>query len=883
MIFNNHNETKIKSALQQQLLVLDGAMGSLLQQQGWGTSLPERLNIENPEVIADIHKKYLEAGANIITTNTFSANSVTLAEQGLSSRAYEFALSGARIARTVADDWAEKSSAPCFVAGSMGPTRHSLTLGDENKMVSFDQMAAAYAEQAEGLIDGGVDILLIETAFDTLNVKAACVGANTAMQKSGKSIDLWISITINDAAGRMLAGHTVEDFYKVAKALRPLVISINCGGGAKMMAPFIERLSKIAYCFVGAYPNAGFPNEFGKYEQQPQSMVEELSHLLKDRCLNIVGGCCGTTEQHIKALREYIDAENIMPRQLPKLSENTEDFTVVGERCNVLGSKAFAKVIENGDYEAALAIACRQAEQGAHVIDFNLDAPMLNAQVEMQKLLSKIPAIPALVGKTLMIDSSDWTVVQTALRSTPNKVIINSISLKEGEDTFIQRAEETLVFGADIVVMAADESGQAVSYDHRMEVCRRAYRILTEKLNYPASRIIFDPNMLAVCTGVENHNSYAMDFLRTTRSLRAEMPEVRIIAGVSNLSFSFRSSNAFREAMHAVFLDHARQAGMNMAIVNPASPLTGKEVDNELKSLFDRLMLKGEDVTAELSDWAERMKSANKSQPTPPAITTQDLTAEHRIELAIEQGTAAHVDEAITELLKTLSPIEIVEGPLMQAMEKVGQKFGAGEMYLPQVVKSAQTMKQIVSTLEPLIEKDKASLQNTPTVLLATVEGDVHDIGKNICATILRCNGFNVVDLGIMVKTQSIVDEAIRLQPQLIGLSGLITPSLSHMIEVARQLECKGIKVPLFIGGATTSAKHTARFIATEYSSPVVWTNDASQFALAALRILNADDAHIFVENLHKEQKLLCEDSTAPANIKSLSEARKAKVHLNFD
>ncbi len=882
-MFDNHNESKLKLALQHQLLLLDGAMGSLLQQQGWNTIQPECLNIEKPEVIANIHKKYLEVGANIITTNTFSANRITLAELGMANEAYQLAYSGARIARTVADDWTERTSAPCFVAGSMGPTRHSLTLGDENKTVSFDQMAAAYAEQAEGLIEGGADILLIETAFDTLNVKAACVGAYTAMQKSGKTIDLWISITINDAAGRMLAGHTVEDFYKVAAALRPLVISINCGGGAKMMAPFIERLSKIAHCFVGAYPNAGFPNEFGKYEQQPQSMVEELSHLLKERCLNIIGGCCGTTEQHIKALREYIDDENIMPRQLPIPSENNEDFTVVGERCNVLGSKAFAKVIENGDYEAAISVACRQVEQGAHVIDFNLDAPMLNAQGEMKTLMSLIPAIPALVGKTLMIDSSDWSVIQTALRSTPNKVIINSISLKEGEDTFIQRAKEALVFGADIVVMAADESGQAVSYDHRMEVCRRAYRILTEKLNYPANRIIFDPNMLAVCTGVESHNSYAMDFLRTTRSLREEMPEVRIIAGVSNLSFSFRGSNAFREAMHAVFLDHARHAGMNMAIVNPASPLTGKEVDDELKSLFDRLMLSGEDVTAELSDWAERMKSAGKAQPMPSAITTQYLTAEHRIELAIEQGTAAHVDDAIAELLKTLSPIGIVEGALMRAMEKVGQKFGAGEMYLPQVVKSAQTMKQIVSTLEPLIEIDKTSQQNAPTALLATVEGDVHDIGKNICATILRCNGFNVVDLGIMVKTQSIVDEAIRLQPQLIGLSGLITPSLSHMIEVARQLERKGIKVPLFIGGATTSAKHTARFIATEYSSPVVWTNDASQFALTALRILNADDAHIFIENLHKEQKLLREDSTAPANIKSLSEARKAKVHLNFD
>ena len=869
--------------LNQKILLLDGAMGTLLQQRGWDVARPERLNEERPEAIADVHLAYLKAGADIITTNTFSANSVALSEEGNADKAYEWALAGAQIAKNVAQEWQAQKGKPCFVAGSMGPTSHSLTLADDSSRISFDKLAAAYAQQAEALIKGGVDVLLIETAFDTLNVKAAWVGAYAAMRAVQVEVPLWISITLNDASGRMLAGQTLEDFYNVVESIGPLIVSINCGGGAAMLAPFVERLSKIAACHVGVYPNAGLPNEWGAYEQTPQDMTRELFPLLKSGQLNVVGGCCGTTERHIEALRICIDSEDVRRRTVPHLDSKKENFIVVGERCNVLGSRAFARLIEQGEYESALVIARKQVAQGAEVIDINLDAPMINAKSEMQKLLRLLPAELLLVGRQLMIDSSDWEVVSVALRSAQNKMIVNSLSLKEGESLSLERAKEVLDFGADLVVMAADEEGQATTYERRMQVCRRAYDLLTQRLDFPPQRIIFDPNMLAVCTGVEEHSRYAMDFLKATRSLRSEMPHVGIIAGVSNLSFSFRGANAFREAMHAVFLDYAREAGMNMAIVNPAAALTGSDVEPELRHLFNILFQEGKDLTAELSVWAERMKMSSpiavaKEQAKP----TMEVGAELRLIRAVMTGDSSTIQMDVKELLLQMSPIDIVSGPLMSAMESVGKKFGAGEMYLPQVVKSAQTMKQIVSLLEPAMEAAATTQRQAPTALLATVEGDVHDIGKNICATVLRCNGFNIVDMGVMVKTQAIVEEAKRLKPQIIGLSGLITPSLAHMSAISAALEAEGITTPLFIGGATTSAVHTALFIAPQYSSPVVWTNDASQFALAALRIINENECQSFVDQLNREQSLLREQKTTEQRMVSLSEARKHKLQLNF-
>ena len=875
-----HYTSSFLSALSDRLLILDGAMGTLLQQKGCSRACLETLNVESPQIIEEVHLAYLHAGADIITTNTFSANRISLTENGLSDDAYDLALKGAQIARKVVDQWNATRKTQKFVAGSMGPTGISLTLTENLSANHFDEMVVAYEEQSSALIKGGVDVLLLETCFDTLNTKAACVGARRAMQQLEKDVPLWISFTVSDLNGRLLSGPTIEEYCNIIASMSPTIISMNCGWGAAAMVSFIERLSKVCPCYIGVYPNAGLPNEFGEYSQTPQIMVEELSTLLKRNLLNIVGGCCGTTPQHIAVLREYIVENSILCKPCPnQKTTSVHKFTIVGERCNVLGSKKFANLIESENYEAALEIARDQILKGADVIDINLDAPLINTKEAIIKFLKLFSSEPSLVGKTLMIDSSDWSVIQTAIRNVQGRVIVNSVSLKEGEVVFLERAAEVMDFGADLVVMAADENGQAITYERRMEVCRRAYKLLTEQLKFPAKKIIFDPNMLAVCTGVIEHANYAADFLKTTSEIIKTMPGVHVIAGVSNLSFAFRGANALREAMHAVFLKHAKIAGMDMAIINPASDLNTENIAPKLHEILDRIIKDGVDLANELTDWADILKRQQNKQPN-QKIEVDNSTPTERIQQAIIKGHGVTLQSDIESLLSQMQPLDIISGPVMSAMERVGNLFAEGNMFLPQVLKSAKTMKEIVEQIESYIPNNQSNEINAPLAILATVKGDVHDIGKNICATILRCNGFRVVDLGVMVETQEIVNQAKLLQPNLIGISGLITPSLAHMIDVATQLELEKMNIPLFIGGATTSAKHTARFIAPHYTAPVVWTNDASQLALVAVKLQNSNERPDFIKELKSQQQSLQQKES---DILSLDEARNNKLHLTFN
>lgn len=869
-----------RKALNERRLLLDGAMGTLLQQLGHVEKTPEVLNESHPEVIASVHQRYLNAGADIITTNTFSANRIALKDLNLAHKAHAFAKEGAMIARKVADDHACRNNKACFVAGSMGPTGCSLTL-QLDQTVSFDDMASAYQEQAEGLIAGGVDILLLETSFDTLNVKAALQGMRRAMNQSGVEVPIWVSITLSDATGRMLAGQTIGEFYRAIAWATPQVVSLNCGMGPAAMKPYVKQLDEAAQCAIAIYPNAGLPNDMGAYEQSAADFVKELSAVLETHHLNIVGGCCGTTDEHISALRHYLDQNEALPQvKSHKSSAPKQEFYIVGERCNVWGSKKFKTYIEQKDYENALTIACQQITQGANIIDVNLDAPMVDARQCMSEFLSLFPSEPLLVGADVMIDSSDWEVVSTALRQVHGRVFINSISLKEGEDIFLKRAAEANDFGASIVVMAADEQGQASTYERRIEICERAYKLLVDGLNYPPERIIFDPNTFAICTGDEEHRAYAIDFLNTTKYLREKFKHVHIISGVSNISFAFRGNDRLRQAMHAVFIEQARLRGMDMAIINPQAPLNSAQIDSALKALLDDAIIHGHDVSAELIEWSVAHKESNSANQTKNIMPkSTSLSPQEQLENFVMKGQSSQVLEPVEDLLKEFTPLQIISDLLMKTMEKIGQKFASGEMYLPQILKSAQTMKQVVAYLSEMMARDKQEAAHQPLVLLATVEGDVHDIGKNICATVLSCNGFKVLDLGVMVKSQEIVAQAKAHKPMLIGLSGLITPSLAHMEDVASRLQAEGLSIPLFVGGATTSALHTALKLSPLYQGLVCWTNDASQLAVKALKLLNEKERNELYDHTQQEYAEICQQHQVK-KLASIEEARAHKLNL---
>lgn len=862
----------LRQAIAKRILLLDGAMGSLIQ----AYKLSEKefrgdLNISGdfrlqgnndvlcltcPQVIRDIHRRYLEAGADIITTNTFNSQRISQAEYGCENLVKEINAEAVRLARLEANAFSTPEK-PRFVIATIGPTAKTLSISpDVNdpacRAITYDALRQAYSEQIYTLLEAGVDGLLIETVFDTLNAKAALDAAQSAMSETGMDVPLMLSITVNDKAGRILSGQTLEALLASISHIPLLSIGLNCSFGATDMLPCLRTLASKAPYFITAHPNAGLPNALGQYDQSPAMMAEQIKPFVTECLVNVIGGCCGTTPEHIAALAPLTNGEPHQPKTAEELNytlqlSGLEPLTLtseqnifinVGERCNVAGSRKFLRLIKENAYDDAIEIARKQVQDGAMVLDINMDDGLLDARTEMTHFLHLIGSEPDICRVPIMIDSSDWNVIREALKCVQGKSIVNSISLKEGEETFLAHAREIKRMGAAAVIMAFDEKGQADTYERRIEVCQRAYQLLTEKVGMPPYDIIFDPNVLAVATGMPEHDTYALDFIRTTAWIRKHLPGVHISGGVSNLSFSFRGNNYLREALHAVFLFHAQKAGMDMAIVNPATKVMYADIpERHLRIIEDVVLRPCQQASEALTNLAAELQDQQSLQTigTAEKQTGQrtDISVEERLEQAILQGTTAYLEEDINEALTRYArAVDIIEGPLMKGMKKVGERFGEGKMFLPQVVKAARSMKQAVCLLQPYMKEDdgKTSGQRKK-VLLATVKGDVHDIGKNIVGVVMACNGYEVIDLGVMVPAETIIQEALAQKVDVIGLSGLITPSLNEMIQVAKQLKKANIDVPLMIGGATTSALHTAAKIAPEYDGPVLWIKDASQNA----------------------------------------------------
>ena len=824
-----------------------------LRFRGWERELRgnnDLLSLTQPRLVRDIHSQYLQAGADILETNTFNSTSIALADYGMEGLAHEFNLAAARLAKEAALEWqARTPGQPRFVAGVLGPTNKTASISpDVNdpgfRAVSFDQLVAAYSEAAEALLEGGVDLLLVETVFDTLNAKAALVALENSFEARGVRRPILISGTITDASGRTLSGQTAEAFYNSVRHARPLAIGLNCALGARELRPYVEELARLAEMCVSCHPNAGLPNAFGEYEDTPEAMAREIGDWARNGWLNVAGGCCGTTPEHIGAMAEALHgvaprrpAERPRALRLAGLEPlNVDDqslFVNVGERTNVTGSKAFARLVLAGDYAGALAVARQQVENGAQVIDVNMDEAMLDSEKAMSTFLSLVAAEPDIARVPVMIDSSKWDVIEAGLKCVQGKPIVNSISMKEGEQEFLRQARLARKYGAAVVVMAFDEKGQADSLARRTQVCARAYGLLTEKAGLAPEDIVFDPNIFAVATGLEEHARYGLDYLEAVRWIRANLPEVRVSGGVSNLSFSFRGNDPVREAMHTAFLYHAIGAGMSMGIVNAGQLGVYEKLDPALRELVEDVILnRRTDATERLVEAAGRYKAGTKEAARDEAWRAG--TVEERLAHALVNGISTHIVADTEEARGKLPrPIQVIEGPLMDGMGVVGDLFGAGKMFLPQVVKSARVMKQAVAHLVPYIEAEKARSGEAGRakgrIVIATVKGDVHDIGKNIVAVVLQCNNYEVVNLGVMVPAQTILDTAAREKADAIGLSGLITPSLEEMSHVAREMERAGLKLPLLIGGATTSRAHTAVKISPHYSGPVVYVPDASR------------------------------------------------------
>lgn len=885
-----HNEMKsgFRQALAERTLLLDGGMGTMLQRQGRFEGPAEWLNVDAPERVAMIHRAYLEAGADVITTNTFSANAVALADYGCADQAEALAYAGARLAREVVDAFASHDGKRRFLAGSMGPTNRSLTLDAEGVRPSFDAMEQAYYEQAHGLIRGGVDVVLIETIFDIQNAKAAVAGARRAMTHLSAQgrVDVWLSLTLADADGRMLTGLSLDRFVAAMAYARPAVITLNCGFGPKALLPHVARLGALCTCAFGVYPNAGLPDASGAYTLSAEAFAEELRPLLAAGGVHIVGGCCGTTDAHIRALHDVLEdcGTRVENRPLTVLHDAT--LRLIGERCNVAGSRLFKTMIEEQRYADAVALAVKQVDAGAWGIDVNVDAPMLNGVMEMQHVLNAFVGEARLTGVPIMIDSSNWEVVAKALPRVSGKAIVNSLTLKDGEAAFLRKAREVAQYGAGLVVMAADEAGQATTYDRRVTVCQRAYTLLREHLDFPPEDIIFDPNVLAICTGVAEHMAYAKDLLQTIAELRRRFPESHIIGGLSNLSFAFRGCEPMRRALHSVFLHHAQQRGMDMVILSPAAMTPLDEIPQDLRDLLEAAVVKGIDVTHELMERSQQMraKTPTSTQKTEPSSVTSPA---ERLQNAVLHGGSATLEADLAQLLQTTPPLDIISTHLMSAMERVGDLFGRGEMFLPQVIRAAEVMRSVVALLQPHLETSEthdAPLAPQHTAILATVKGDVHDIGKNICATLLRCNGFEVIDLGVMVAPETIVEAAQKWHPDFIGLSGLITPSLGEMQTTIDALHQAGLQTPVLIGGATTSATHTALHLATHSEAPVLWTSDASQLVLLAQKLYvegaTARTLSPYVAQLQSEQEALRATNQPLSPLASLEAVREKRVEL---
>lgn len=884
---------------------------SSLQMQGNN----DVLNLSRPDVIMDIHRKYLRAGADLIETNTFSSQRISQADYHLENYARAIALEGARIARRAVDEFSTPDK-PRFVLGSVGPTNKTCSMSPDvsnpaMRDLTYDALFDAYFEQMDALIEGGVDAFLIETIFDTLNAKVAIDAALHAMKSRGVDLPIMLSVTVSDLAGRTLSGQTLDAFLASVSAYPIFSVGLNCSFGAQQMKPYLKELSQKAPYYISAYPNAGLPNSLGLYDESAESMSPKIREFIDEGLVNILGGCCGTTDEFIRKYAEM--AEGKTPRQprpfphtmqlsgLEQLNVTDEvHFVNVGERCNVAGSRKFLRLIKEKNYDEAMSIARKQVEDGALVIDINMDDGLLDAKAEMVNFLNLIAAEPDIAKVPVMIDSSKWDVITAGLKCVQGKCIVNSISLKEGEDVFIQHAKDVKRYGAAVVVMCFDEIGQATTYERRIEIAQRAYQILTEQVGMNPLDIIFDPNVLAIATGMEEHDSYALDFIRATSWIRKNLPGAHVSGGVSNLSFSFRGNNYVREAMHSVFLYHAILQGMDFGIVNPATKVTYSDIpEDELRVIEDVVLNRKQGAADELIELANRllaeeMSRKNGENPAnkPSAVHHQSSSqqawrnenVDKRLSYALRKGIGDYLEQDINEALQLYpKAVNIIEGPLMAGMNEVGELFGAGKMFLPQVVKTARTMKQAVAILQPYIEKEKQDGNGSKRgkVILATVKGDVHDIGKNIVGVVMACNNYEVIDLGVMIPAEQIVRKAIEEKADMIGLSGLITPSLEEMVNVAREMKAAGLDIPIMIGGATTSQMHVALKIAPVYGGPVVWMKDASQNVLAASRLLNAEEKGKYASELDvKYQELRETFGKEQEKLMSLEEARKKKLDL---
>ena len=867
------------------------------------------LNITRPDVIKAIHAEYLDAGADIIETNTFSTQRISLADYHMEELGYELSFEGARLAREVVDGYNKKTpEKPRFVAGAVGPTNRTASLSpDVNdpgyRAVTFDDLAEAYYEQIRGLVDGGSDVLLIETIFDTLNAKAALFAAKRYATESGKHLPIMISGTITDASGRTLSGQTVEAFWNSISHANLLSVGLNCALGAREMRPYLEELSEKANVYISAYPNAGLPNEFGAYDETPHETAHQVDDFIKAGLVNIVGGCCGTTPDHIGCIAEK--AAKHAPRQLPQVQPYMRlsgleavtitpeaNFVNVGERTNITGSPKFSKLILAENYEEALTVARQQVEGGAQVIDINMDEGMIDSEAVMVKFLNLVASEPDIAKLPIMIDSSKWSVIEAGLKCVQGKGIVNSISLKEGEDKFREHARKILSYGAATVVMAFDEQGQADNYERRIEICKRSYDILVNEIGFPPQDIIFDPNILTVATGLEEHNNYAVDFINATRWIKQNLPHAKVSGGVSNISFSFRGNNTVREAMHSAFLYHAIQAGMDMGIVNAGMLEVYEEIPKPLlERVEDVLLNRRDDATERLVEYADTVKSKGKEIIRDESWREEPV--QKRLSHALVKGIVEYIDVDVEEARHQYArTLEVIEGPLMDGMNIVGDLFGAGKMFLPQVVKSARVMKKAVAYLLPFIEAEKLlnadanQRSNAGKVLMATVKGDVHDIGKNIVGVVLACNNFEIIDLGVMVPAQKIIEAAKEHNVDIIGLSGLITPSLDEMVHFAKEMERQGFTIPLILGGATTSRIHAAVKVAPHYSGPAIHVLDASRSVTVCSTLMSKENRDEYIQGIKAEYDKAREAHMNKRNDKrflSLEEARGNKYQLNLD
>lgn len=916
----------LREVIKDRIIILDGAMGTMIQQygleeddfrgyryrnaEGMMKGNNDMLNLTRPDVIEDIHAKYLMAGADIITTNTFSSQRVSQADYGLETSAREMALEGARIARKAADRYSTEEK-PRFVAGSVGPTNKTCSMSPDvsnpaARELDYATLYDDYLEQIEALEEGGADAVLIETVFDTLNAKAAIDATMEVERRTGRDLPIMLSITVSDLAGRTLSGQTLDAVLASVSSYPIFSIGLNCSFGADQMKPFIKELAHHAPYYISAYPNAGLPNSLGGYDETPETMAPQIGEYIDEGLVNIIGGCCGTTEKFIAKYAEIAEGKTPhLPQEKPRtmwlsgleLLDVTPDvrFVNVGERCNVAGSRKFLRLIKEKNYEEAVTIARKQVADGALVIDVNMDDGLLDAREEMRTFLNIIASEPDIAKVPVMIDSSKWDVITAGLQCVQGKCIVNSISLKEGEEVFLAHARDVMRYGAAVVVMCFDEKGQATTYERRIEIAGRAYRLLTEKVGMNPLDIIFDPNVLAIATGMEEHDNYAVDFIRATEWIKQNLPGAHISGGVSNLSFSFRGNNYIREAMHAVFLYHAIQKGMDFGIVNPATKVAYGDIPaDQLEILEDVVLNRRADAAERLIELADQIKQQQEAlkngaaaggaaavSKAQPEWRKEDVAK--RLSTALVKGVAEYMEEDIQEAL-TVFPkaVDIIEGPLMDGMNTVGELFGCGKMFLPQVVKTARTMKKAVAILQPYIEADKKEGTTTAgKVLMATVKGDVHDIGKNIVSVVMACNNYDVVDLGVMVPAEQIVKKAVTEKADMIGLSGLITPSLEEMVNVATEMERAGLSLPIMVGGATTSEMHVALKIAPIYSGIVVWVKDAAQNPIIAQRLMNPEEKARFAKELDEKYARLRDEYAAhQKKLSSLETARSNRLDL---